>query len=243
MGGWDINTRLAAAGWYLILAATLRMEWPRTGLEILVMVFLIAFYAAIASFYAKTRHISTVIDSALEKAPSLHDNAIIFTANISMLGEIDANEISLTGSDKAYMRDSGNALAVRNKSRCVIDLNNYEAVHDLFPLRFKTSERLIPDWGMPLYSEREKKHYELTVDFAAFDLPGYSRKTGIMVDYLLIFGKEETLMKNVRKNPGLYERGLPVFKAKIDALTSDGYKEIYHYPFNGPPLLQIVKRK
>lgn len=244
-GGWMIMPRFLMAGWYLMFAAALRSPWKKTGAQLFTIYAIALLVGNVQAYAIKRANMQVFADRILAQAPVFKDNAVIYTLEMMGLTVPGSKEVPIFAPDvDLALLPVGNILA--DKAHCVINLNNYEAIHDYFPLRFKISRPPGPAWGFPYLNPTDNKYYNSFLEIAQFDPLAYLKETHLPLDYIVIEGDPEMLLRStdpaytVQQN--YLQKSSPVFEQRLDEIGAF-YSKIYQVRDKDGSWIRLYKNK
>lgn len=172
-GGSFVKQRLMLYP-FLILILWLGAQGYSIGLRRLMQV---AFTGVLLGFLLLRLGEQSILDAQLEDLNSLAslvpENAVIMPLNFSVKGQ--AKNAYALSQIRVTLHGAGYLAA----DRAAIDLTNYEAYTDYFPMRFR-AER-----------SPEKFVKKLSSGAPRIKLDAYFQKTGVQVDYVLLFAQDQ----------------------------------------------------
>ncbi|MDB5478453.1 MAG: hypothetical protein JWM96_948, partial [Alphaproteobacteria bacterium] len=242
-GGWFLIPRFNMAGWYLVIAASLRYSWGKNARDIFVL-FCIAVFLGNLQAFALKRENSTGFAQTSLAGVKLRNNTVIYNMDLVGLDHPNSAATPLFAPDTGVaILPAGNILA--DRSSCILNLNNYEAMLDSFPLRFKLDRYPGPVWGVPYYNPDDRHYYPGFLELGKFDPKGFKQATGLPLDYLVVEGSGQMLANTTQPGATLkknyYSIHGPVFDSQLQEPGKMGYREIYRHVLDEKSSLRIFE--
>lgn len=233
-GGWLIETRLRLAGWCLVLIGLALSEirpFLRNGL----LLWAVTSFLIQSTYFADwIKEGNTLTEKLLPKEKIIADHSLVFSIPQGSLGHI-----RMADGKRMLMPAVGSALGL---GRCVVDLNNYEAYHDYFPLRFREGASFVSSWGYPVRLDSDAL-VRNAYPYFGLDVEDYSYQN---IDYLLLWGNEKTLLNDTLLPAAInryHEERVDKIRQIISPQSYPEYQRVYTDSMTGGKILQIYEHQ
>ncbi len=125
-------------------------------------------------------------------------------------------------------------------------MNNYEAVVDSFPIRYKNDIVQRTIYEMPPYFQDKDVHLLGIVKMDNISRKKFETETGLIINYIFLFNSIEKMPppeKEVVENNRLYyEKYAKAFRHALKTDILDEFETVHRLTINNQQVLSVLKR-
>jgi hypothetical protein len=214
MGGWLLDMRLRMLGWYMLFLTLSQIEMNKTQEHGFIYISILIAFFNLSFFVHHAKTTSAVVSTIRANMPQISDNSVVLTLDIPPPPSTLASATSSL---------SGHLLSDK---KCVVDINNYEASLDYFPLRFKDDKVVSLLYQKPVHDKMRHTDLASMIKMDGVSMQKFKTKSGITVDYLFVIGNSHGLKDySLAKSPDYAAYYLAHEHEYAIALQNDVYKD------------------
>lgn len=231
-GGWLLDMRLHMLGWYIVFLAVALLKLDKMQQGLFVGLSVGISLANILLFTEQNAQSSALMNGIKTQMPAIEEKSVVLTLEMPPTLKFSPSTHSISG-------------YVLADKQCVIDLNNYEAFFDYFPLRFKNEEAINHVYRAMAFNAESQSYIPDMVNLTRFDPQAFKKLSGLPVDYIFLVG-ETTDIEPYAKEGGqihldYYHRHRDAYLKDLQQNLFDQYKLISGFTHENRDFFRVFK--